>query len=138
MELFYIARIKKYIEEHFTENIRLDDIANTIGYSKYHMNRMFYEKTGQTIHNYIKERRLYEAAELLTETDKAIVEISLIVGYTSQQAFTRAFKQIFECTPHIYRNHHISCTYTKCVSVFQRYSKKSTNHIFYNREVMSA
>ena len=40
-----IKKVKEYIEEHFTENILLDDIAKIAGYSKFHLNRLFLENT---------------------------------------------------------------------------------------------
>lgn len=100
-----IIKTKQFIEEHFTENITLDDISKIIGYSKYHLNRIFLKSTGQTIYQYIKERRLFEAANQLLNTDKSIVEIALDVGYTSQQSFTLAFKSVFKCTPKVYRKY---------------------------------
>lgn len=98
-----IKEVKKYIEEHFTENILLDDISKLVGYSKFHLNRLFLEDTGLTIYQYIKERRLSEAANQLMHTDKSIIEIALDVGYMSQQSFTFAFKQMYQCTPQVYR-----------------------------------
>lgn len=126
MENTSIVKIKKFIEEHFTENIRLQEIAEKVGYSKYHMNRMFAKSTGKTIHNYIKERRLFEAAELLSNTDDSIVDIALQVGYTSQQAFTKAFKQQFDCTPQVYRNTNIRCIYTEKIMVSEKRRENRT------------
>lgn len=65
-----IKKVKEYIEEHFTENILLDDIAKIAGYSKFHLNRLFLEDTGLTIYQYIKEKRLLEAANQLISTEK--------------------------------------------------------------------
>lgn len=104
MKTTCIKNIKKTIEEHFNEELLLDDIARTAGYSKYHLNRMFLKETGQTIHQYIRERRLFEAEKLLIESDRAIVDIALEIGYTSQQSFTLAFRQQFDSTPQSYRN----------------------------------
>lgn len=103
MTYYYIEAIKKYIETHFEESMTLDEIAGEFGYSKYHLNRRFQEGTGKSLHSYIRERRLWEAAKLLLETERTIVEIALSVGYSSQQAFTFAFKQEFDCTPQVYR-----------------------------------
>lgn len=107
---FYVTGIKKYIEEHFTEDISLDQIAAYAGYSKYHLNRRFCEKTGMTIHKYIIERRLSEAAKRLSDTDEAIVDIAIDTGYASQQAFTIAFRQMFCCTPNEYRRQRYNVT----------------------------
>lgn len=103
MKDFSISKVKDYIEEHLKEPLRLDQIALEMGYSKYHLNRMFHEKTKQTIHHYIRERRLYEAADQLIDTDKPIVELALEMGYSSQQSFTFAFKKEFDCAPSVYR-----------------------------------
>ncbi len=104
MSYIIILNTKKYIEAHFDENIKLDDIAKEVGYSKYHLNRIFRKSTSQSIHKYLRERRLYEAAYQLLNTDKSIVEIALSMGYSSQPSFTFAFKQEFGCTPQIYRS----------------------------------
>jgi AraC-like DNA-binding protein len=92
-----------YIEKHLTEEIKLDDIAGAAGYSKYHLNRIFAEVTGQTIHKYIRERRLAESAVRLTSTDISIATIAQDAGYTSQQAYTLAFRQLYHDTPQAYR-----------------------------------
>lgn len=76
--------------------------ANT-GYSRFYLNRIFSEETGCTIHRYMKERKLTEAARKLVETDTAIVDISCEAGYQSQQAFTLAFRQAYGCAPMVYR-----------------------------------
>lgn len=104
MNNYRINSLKKYIEEHFTEEISVDDLAKEAGYSKYHLNRIFQENTGKSIYQYIKERRLYEAADLLLVSEQSIVEVALLVGYSSQQAFSQAFKKEFEMTPGEYRN----------------------------------
>lgn len=138
MEYLCIVKIKKYIEENFTEDISLNDIAKMSGYSKYHLNRIFLEKTGQTIHNYIMERRLFEASKLLVDSDFSLVEIALMVGYTSQQSFTRAFKQMFGATPMTYRKDNITCIDRKCVELHYKSSSYDRKHITYSSEVMSA
>lgn len=112
-----ISKVKKFIEENYKNDITLDDIAKNVGYSKYHLNRMFLNKTGQTIHQYIRERRLAEAADLLLYSDQTIVDIALNIGYTSQQAFTLAFKQMFECTPYKYRSNPVSIVSRKRLEV---------------------
>lgn len=104
MDYTCVLNIKRYIEKHYSEEISLDLLAKEIGYSKYHMNRMFAESTGKTIHAYIMERRLFEAEWLLLNTDTPIIEIAQMIGYTSQQSFTKAFGQRFECSPASYRN----------------------------------
>lgn len=101
-----VKSITAYIEEQLThENaaLSLDEVANKMGYSKFYLNRVFQEETRMTIHRYISERRLSEAARKLVYTDKPIVEIAYETGYQSQQAFTDAFGSRYLCTPLKYR-----------------------------------
>ncbi|EFV24113.1 AraC family bacterial regulatory protein [Anaerostipes caccae] len=66
-----IGRAVDYIEEHLTEeNLSLDRITGEIGYSKYHLHRMFTFVVGIPIHRYILRRRLTEAARMLVFTAK--------------------------------------------------------------------
>jgi len=64
---------------------------------------MFSSTVGLTFHDYIRCRRLTEAAKLLVFSQKPIIEIVLIAGYESQQVFTTIFKSIYKQTPMEYR-----------------------------------
>ncbi len=99
-----IKKVIDYIENNLEQEIDLDNIAETIGYSKFHLNRMFTEETNITIHKYVQTRRLTVAAEKLVKTDMPIVQIAYEAGYHSQQAFSLAFKQIYLYPPKVYRN----------------------------------
>lgn len=92
-----------YMECHLSENLDLETVAGALHYSKYHLHRMFAKETGLTIHNYVQRRQLTEAARLLVFSDKPILEIALIAGYGSQQAFTVTFKEMYKKTPGEYR-----------------------------------
>lgn len=98
-----IIKVIEYIEAHLNEKIGLEEVANAIGYSKYHLHRMFTSITGLSIHDYIQRRQLSEAAKLLIFSNKSIMEISLIAGYESQQAFTNVFKQMYKKSPNEFR-----------------------------------
>jgi AraC-like DNA-binding protein len=102
-----ISKLINYLEDHLTENFKLDELAEKAGYSKYHLNRIFAEVVGCTIGRYIMRRRLTEAARLLLSTKQPIIDIAMQVGYESQQAFTFAFKQLYEESPQVYRSHGI-------------------------------
>ena len=98
-----IITVINYIEDNLTEKLNLSSIAMGVGYSKYHLHRMFVETVGLSIHDYVQRRQLTESAKLLVFSDKSILEISLIAGYESQQAFTNIFKQMYKKTPNEYR-----------------------------------
>lgn len=98
-----VKKIVNYIETHMSEDLSLDKIADALHYSKFYLARIFAKETGSTVYRYIQGRRLTLAARKLVETKRPIVEIAYEAQYDSQQAFTLAFKRVYECTPKMYR-----------------------------------
>ena len=93
----------EYIEKHLSEKLDLEIVAGAVHYSKYYLHRIFTKTVGLTIHDYVQRRQLTEAAKLLVFSDKPIIEIALIAGYESQQAFTSIFKSMYKKSPGQYR-----------------------------------
>lgn len=98
-----VEKAVDYIEAHLEDELTLDKIADALNYSKFYVARAFNEETGGTVYKYIQGRRMTMAAQKLVKTDQPIIEIAYRAHYDSQQAFTLAFKQVYECTPKIYR-----------------------------------
>lgn len=96
-------KVIAYIEDNLENDIDLKVIAESIGYSKFYLNRIFTEETGCTIYKYLQTRRLTVAAQKLVDTDKPIAQIAYEAGYNSQQAFSLAFKQVYLYPPKTYR-----------------------------------
>lgn len=92
-----------FIEDHLEQELSLEEIAGALNYSKYYVARAFKENTGMTLHKYIQGRRLSEAARKLAQSRQPIIEVAFNAGYGSQQAFTQAFRQEYQCTPQEYR-----------------------------------
>lgn len=101
-----VRYLVNYIEDHISEEISLDRIAEATGYSKYHMHRMFTGVIGLPLHQYIKRRQLTEAARKLIFSENSIVQIALEAGYESQQAFMLAFKSMYKLSPDRFRKKH--------------------------------
>lgn len=93
----------RFIENNLTDKIELEIVAEALHYSKFHLHRMFTKTVGLTIHEYAQRRQLTEAAKLLVFSGKPIIEIALISGYESRQAFTGAFKAMYKMTPAEFR-----------------------------------
>lgn len=98
-----VAAAIDYIENNLAGKLDLEIVANAVHYSKYHLHRIFTDTVGLTIHDYVQRRKLTEAARLLIFSDKPIIEIALIAGYESQQAFTAIFKLMYKKSPNQYR-----------------------------------
>ncbi|WP_140919492.1 MDR efflux pump AcrAB transcriptional activator RobA [Limnobaculum xujianqingii] len=92
-----------WLENHLDQPLSLDNVAAKSGYSKWHLQRMFKEVTGQAIGSYIRARRLSKAAVALRLTARPILDVALQYRFDSQQTFTRAFKKQFAQTPAFYR-----------------------------------
>ena len=88
-----------YIEEHLTGEISYDEIARLACTTTYHFQRMFPYVTGVTLSEYIRRRRLTDAAFMLQHTGAKVIDVALRYGYESQAAFTRAFKNLHGVTP---------------------------------------
>lgn len=104
MEKDVVKKVLDYIEDNIEKEINVDKIAQSVGYSKFYLGRIFSEQTGITIYKYLQGRRLTVAAEKLIKSDKPIMQIAYEAGYDSQQSFTLAFKQLYLYPPKIYRN----------------------------------
>ncbi len=98
-----VSQVIRYIEEHLHEKMDLEMVASALHYSKYHLHRIFTKTVGLTIHDYAKRRQLTEAAKLLVFSAKPIIEIALMSGYESQQAFTDIFKAMYKTSPAEFR-----------------------------------
>lgn len=98
-----VNRILSYVERNLENDLTLEKIARELHYSKFYVERVFKEHTGQPLYRYMKNRRLNEAAKKLVETRRPIVEIALEAGYHSQQAFTQAFHEVSGLSPQKYR-----------------------------------
>ncbi len=99
--------ILKWLETQLQRNegIKIDTIANKSGYSKWHLQRIFKDFKGCTLGEYVRKRRLLEAAKSLQEKDMSILDIALMYGFSSQATFTRIFKKHFNTTPAKFREH---------------------------------
>jgi len=96
-------RIITYIEEQLVEEIALEFMPNITGYSKFHLSRIFKQETGLTIGEYIRKRRLAVAASSLIYSNASIITIAFTFQFQSQEAFTRAFKEVYALPPGKYR-----------------------------------
>ncbi len=95
--------ILEYIDEHYMDELTLESVAASIGYSKYHFTRLFKQFTDSTFYDYLSFKRLKVAESLLAQPDLSITEIALRSGFSSISTFNRIFRQQKDCTPSEYR-----------------------------------
>jgi AraC family transcriptional regulator len=92
-----------FIETHFAGDLSLDDIAGSVGVSRFYLTRAFGVATGRSVMSYVRGRRLTEAARSLANGAPDILSVALDAGYGSHEAFTRAFRDQFALTPEAVR-----------------------------------
>lgn len=102
-----LERAVVYIEEHLGEDISVEDVAHSVGYSYYHLTRQFTAVLGESVGSYIKGRRLADAAKKLLYTNKKVIDIAMEAGFDSSEAFSRAFKAIYHASPREYRQNRL-------------------------------
>lgn len=93
----------EYIDSHYMNDITLEEVADEIGFSKYHFSRLFKQYTNYTFCDYVTLRRIKVAEEFLASPDYSITEVAMQAGFSSISTFNRLFKQMKGCTPSEYR-----------------------------------
>lgn len=88
-----------YIEARLTEPINFEEVGKKAGCSGYHFKRMFSFLAGMSIGEYVRNRRLSLAVNYLMNTDQKIIDIALLLGYESPDAFTKAFSALHGVSP---------------------------------------
>lgn len=102
----YTEEIKKalfYIEDNLYNEISLESISQQVGLSKFHFHRVFKKQLNSGIYKYIQNRRISNASLLLLNSEQRIIDIALISGFSSQEAFSRTFKLYYHLSPYQYR-----------------------------------
>jgi AraC-like DNA-binding protein len=102
VNLFF--NVCNYINDHCTENIKLDDIANIAGFSKFHFARLFKQVMNISCYDYLINRRIMLAEKLLTNPDMSIMQVAMKSGFSSLATFNRLFKTKKCCTPTEYKS----------------------------------
>jgi AraC family transcriptional regulator len=94
-----------YIESNLHEDLSSGKVANRVGFSKFHFNRIFRDIFGVTITEYIRNRRLSLAANQLAAGKFRVIDAAYEAGFSSQSAFTRSFRKLFGVNPVDYAGH---------------------------------
>jgi AraC family transcriptional regulator len=95
--------VRNYVHERLQENISLDDLAGTVGLSRYHFARRFRQSTGTTPHEFVLQQRVERAKTLLHRTNTPLLDVACICGFADQSHMTREFRKRVGVTPGRYR-----------------------------------
>lgn len=98
-----IGIIEHHLADEEEGKVALRIVARQVGMSYFHFSRVFKQSMGMSPTNYIAERRVERAKELLNETELPISEIALRSGFSSQSHFHTAFRKLAGTTPRVFR-----------------------------------
>lgn len=96
-------RIKKYIDEHYLENLHLTTIADALHMNTYYLSHIFKQIIGYSPIQYMIHRRIGEAQKLLINTNLTVTDIALYCGYNNSNYFQIVFNNIVGMPPGKYR-----------------------------------
>jgi AraC family transcriptional regulator len=95
-----LHRVLAYIDEHLDTAVDIAKLARVANFSAFHFHRIFSAHVGETVGNYLTRRRVEQAAARLASQPRlSVLNVALSVGFGSPEAFARAFKKHFHCTP---------------------------------------
>lgn len=116
-----VDEIDKHIKSHNDEALTLHLLAQKLGYSKFYTTRKFKEISGMQLRNYLRHRKLAFALKEVRDSNKNLLDIAFDYGFSSHEAFTRAFKKAYGITPSEYRKKPKPVVLRTKINPFDRY-----------------
>ena len=109
---FYILKLDskpitaclEYIYAHIKERITIEDLAAHTQLSTSYLSRLFKEEIGISVSDYIREKKVEKAQNLLKYCDFSLIEIANYLSFSSQSHFIQSFKKLVGMTPKKYRD----------------------------------
>ena len=100
-----LDRVMKVINKNISNSdLSVDSIADEVGISRVHLHRKMKELTGQTPHDFIRNIRLKQAAQLLSSQNMNITEVMYACGFNNAASFSTIFKKFYGISPREYMN----------------------------------
>ncbi len=99
-----ISRARKYISDHHTDELSLDEVAKTVNMSAFYFCKLFKKATGMTFTNYLARVRVEKVKNLLLNPHKRVSEAAFEAGFQSLSQFNRVFRRVAGEAPTAYRD----------------------------------
>lgn len=116
-----VCEIDKCIKSQNDEALTLDCLSQKLGYSQFYVSRKFREISGMQLRDYMRYRKLAFALKDVRDTTTGLLDIALKYGFTSHEAFTRAFKEAYGLTPSEYRHNPVPLVLRTVIKPFDCY-----------------
>jgi AraC family transcriptional regulator len=102
----WLARAVDYLHDNFAATLNLDEVAQIAGVHSAHLSRVFRQKMGCTVGEYVRSLRFEFACRQILSTDLPLCEVACEAGFSDQSHFHRIFRSRLGVTPHAYRKIH--------------------------------
>ncbi|MCU0496205.1 MAG: AraC family transcriptional regulator [Anaerolineae bacterium] len=99
-----IQQARRVLDQQYHTPLTIEDLSREVALSPYYLIRVFKRTYKQTPHQYLVQRRIAKAKELLRTTDLPITEICLAVGFESLGSFSALFRKLAGISPSAYRS----------------------------------
>lgn len=104
MSIKTIENMVEWVELNLEDNPSLDAMSSHVGYSSFYCSSKFHETVGLPFKSYVQKRKLSSATKDLMDSKDRIIDIAFKYGFSSHEAFTRAFSREHGVSPSKYRN----------------------------------
>jgi len=98
-----ITEAKRYMQRHYQEPLRLEEVSNAVGFNATYFSTLFKKETGQNFTDYLTELRIEKAKELLCGDNLSVQAVAEMVGYQDLKYFSRLFKNTTGVSPSDYK-----------------------------------
>lgn len=98
-----VERVISFIRENYSKPVTNRDIADSVNYHEYYVNKLMQRQTGMTLHRYLQSCRAENAAKLLVTTGYPVARVGELCGFSSPAYFISAFRRQYGETPNEYR-----------------------------------
>ena len=105
-----VEEVKKYVNNHYSDELTLEDLANGVNLNPQYLSRIFKKETGYSPIQYVVRRRIGEAQTLLIKSKLSITEIASRVGYGNPNYFNVLFTKKVGLSPSEYRKIYVNLT----------------------------
>lgn len=102
-EMRPITEARNYIQQHYREALRLEDVSSAVGFNATYFSTLFKKETGQNFMDYLTELRISKAKELLCGEELSVQDVAEQVGYRDLKYFSRLFKKLTGVSPSDYK-----------------------------------
>ena len=116
-----VEEIDKCIKHHNDEALTLSALSHKLGYSEFYITRKFKEISGMQFRDYLRRRKLAFALIEVRDSKRDLLDIAFDYGFSSHEAFTRAFKETYGIAPSKYRQNPMPVVLRTKINPFDRY-----------------